>query len=617
MSFMFKPYPYEDMSAVNRPELSQKTINSVISGINEVCRFISRLPKKHFEENSKSTTYVITMEGYIGANWDRSLALIEKSLRDQQFNVSIIDVTRYYKSSDELEEMLKENLPVDRIKDPVSLFGKLYHGKIENLFEPKSLNNLIKKLKDLRTREVDTNNSRNVVIVYGWGAALPKLIELSDKVIYYDVTPMHTVLRALRGEIKNLGDNKERTKRYLFRRFYYVDFEVAVRLRERLLKDNSMDYYVDSNNPDELKLIPKEFLNEVFSSLVKYPFRCKPIYLEGVWGGFFTKNLRKLPKGMKNCAWVFDLIPNEVSLLVKVGKNLLEFPYTTFVRKEGVALMGKECVKRFKGVFPIRFNYDDTYQEPGNMSIQVHPTFDYIIRNFGEQFQQDETYYVVVTGGSKTYLGLKENADVEKFFQEVGCSEKERTPINYEAYINSIPSKQGYQFLIPAGTVHASGRNQVVLEIGSCTMGSYTFKLYDYVRLDLDGNPRPIHSWHGKKVLDVSRRTNYVKENLLQKPRLVRSGEDWDEYIIGEHEKMFFTLHRLEFEKQIEDETRGKFHVLALVEGEKVLVQSTENPEKCFKQNFYEIVVVPASFGRYVIKNLAKKPCKMTKTLLK
>jgi len=617
MSFMFNPYPYDDMSAVNRPELSQKTIDSIVTSTGDVCQHISRLLIKHFDENSESAACLMAMDGYIGANWSQSLALIEKSLKTHGITVSTIDVTKCYKSSDELEDMFKENLPVDSVKDPISLFGKLYERTIEDLFSFDRLNSLIMELKESRKGKAAENNSKSIVIVYGWGAASRKLVDLYDTLVYYDLTPMQTALRARKGLVKNLGDDKERTIRYLFRRFYYVDFEVAVKLREILLKENKIDYYVDSNIPDELKLIPKESLNEFFSSLVKYPFRCKPVYLEGVWGGFFTKNLRKLPEGMKNCAWVFDLIPNEVSLLVEAGKNLLEFPYTTFVRKEAVALMGEECVKRFNGVFPIRFNYDDTYQGPGNMSIQVHPPFDYATKNFGEQFQQDESYYVVVTGGSKTYLGLKEDADVEKFFQEVRRSEKDRTPIDYESYINSIPSKQGYQFLIPAGTIHSSGRNQVVLEIGSCTVGSYTFKLYDYVRQGLDGHPRPIHSHHGKNVLKAHRRTDYVRKNLLQKPQLIRNGGDWAEYIIGEHDKIFFTLHRLEFEKQIEDETKGKFHVLVLVEGEKVLVQSKENPERCFEQNCYEMVVVPASFGKYMVKNLGNQPCKMTKTLLK
>ena len=68
--------------------------------------------------------------------------------------------------------------------------------------------------------------------------------------------------------------------------------------------------------------------------------------------------------------------------------------------------------------------------------------------------------------------------------------------------------------MIPAGTIHASGRNQVILEIGSLTIGSYTYKMYDYLRLDLDGHPRPIHTYHGSNVLARERQTTWINNNV-------------------------------------------------------------------------------------------------------
>jgi mannose-6-phosphate isomerase class I len=130
--------------------------------------------------------------------------------------------------------------------------------------------------------------------------------------------------------------------------------------------------------------------NDVLSALVHRPFRCKPVYLEGVWGGFFIKKLRGLPEDMRNCAWVFDLIPNEVSVLVKIGRHTVEIPFSTFFRHRSEALMGIESVRRFGTQFPVRFNYDDTYGGSGNMSVQVHPPAAYARAHFGEPFQQDE-----------------------------------------------------------------------------------------------------------------------------------------------------------------------------------------------------------------------------------
>jgi hypothetical protein len=155
------------------------------------------------------------------------------------------------------------------------------------------------------------------------------------------------------------------------------------------------------------------------------------------------------------------------------------------------------------------------------------------------------------------------------------------------------------------------------LEIGSLTIGSYTYKLYDYLRADLDGIPRPIHTWHGERVLRTERTTSWVKENLVQEPRLVRSGENWAEFIVGEHDLLYFSLRRLEFDKEIEDNTGGRFHVLTLVDGEKTIVESVDNPELCYTMNYLDIVVVPAITGRYRIRNLGNQPVCIHKTLLK
>ena len=88
---------------------------------------------------------------------------------------------------------------------------------------------------------------------------------------------------------------------------------------------------------------------------------------------------------------------------------------------------------------------------------------------------QDESFYIVATGpGSKVYLGLKEEADKDEFYEMVRRAETKGVPFDHDKYVNSIPSKAGDLFLIPAGTVHASGRNEVVLEI-SATTYRYTF----------------------------------------------------------------------------------------------------------------------------------------------
>ena len=437
MSFMFNPYDYDDVNVVNRPTLSTEIISSVKSGTKESALHISKLLIDKINKKGGSSV-VLALDGYISANWDQMVNLISQNLKLKSIKIIAVNFAEIYKASEQLDKELSGCLEIDLEKDPVLLFGKVFKGTYEDLLDNKKLNDLKKKLGDAKS----SGDKREVIIVYGCGCAIKSLRSVYDYILYFDVIPRNVILRARGGSYSNLGDSIARPIKEILRRCYYVDFEVAVKLRGELVRNNIIDYYVASDNPDKLNMIPRESLSSIMSSLVKYPLRCKPVYLEGVWGGQYLKKLRNLPDEMRNCAWIFDLIPMEVSIVVEAGSTKLEFPFYTFVQKEGVNLMGKDCVEKFGGYFPIRFNYDDTYHSNGNMSIQVHSGHDYNINNYNEFGRQDESYYIVATGhGAKTFIGFNDGIDPDEFIRETKKSEKEFTTIDYEKYINHIESK--------------------------------------------------------------------------------------------------------------------------------------------------------------------------------
>jgi mannose-6-phosphate isomerase class I len=608
---MFNPHPFDDPNVVNRPELPAGIADEIVPGTKETAGYLAGMLVEKVRRESRKNGFVLAMDGYIGAQWQQVVNLITQELKNKALHVVCFDFSQSFKTSGELDVMFAGNLDVDKGKDPVSLFGKLFKGNYEDLFDKQ-------KADALRENIVQSVEKEGVVvIVYGNGCASSSFRALYDCVVYFDVTPKRVILRARNGCFANLGDRTARPLKEMLRRCYYIDFEVAGRLRGELLQQDAIDFYIAGDDPDRLILIPRTTFHVLTGTLATYPFRCKPVYLEGVWGGHYVIKQRGIT-GMRNCAWVFDLIPLEVSIVIQAGATLIEIPFFTFVQQQGEAIMGKECMEKFGGYFPIRFNYDDTFHSSGNMSIQVHSGHDYNVSNYNEHGRQDESYYVVATGHeAKTYIGFNEDADPEAFIAEARKSEKEHTAIDYRKYVNHIESRPGVQLMLPAGTIHASGRNQLILEIGSLTIGSYTYKMYDYLRADFDGKPRPIHTWHGNNVLRRERSTSWVNKNLIQAPRPVRKGDGWAEYIAGEHELLYFSLRRLEFEREMEDDTCGVFHVLSLVDGEKVLIQSTDHPERCYIQHYLDVVVVPASTGRYVIKNLGNQPVYMHKTLLK
>ena len=615
MSFMYNPFPYDDPRPVNRPELSKNTVDSIVAGgtPNVAKKFAAIVAEK-----AAKGPVVIGFDGYTTVKWDLFLNLLGREFTIAGIPFEALDLNAAtLKSGKEIDNIIDPLLIWDTQIDPTLLYGKVYQGGYQGLLDSAKCDAF---KADLASRKAPGK----VIAVYGYGSLIPEFRDLFDIKCFFDITPKNSMLRIRAGEYANLGKEFPGMINRTIRRCYYCDFENAVRNRRDVLCNGVVDYYFLDNDRAKLQMMTYEAFSDVCAQLVKYPFRAKPCYLEGVWGGTYMKKLRGLPKEMRNAAWVFDFIPMEVSVVVEAGKELLDINYCTFVHKEGVNLMSKDCVDKFHGYFPIRFNYDDSYHSTGNMSVQCHSGGQFNIENYNEFGRQDESYYVVVTGHeAKTFIGFRDDADIPQFFKDIEAADTEHKPCDYMKYVSYEESKPGLQVMLPAGTIHSSGRNQVILEIGSLTIGSYTYKMYDYLRLDFDGKQRPIHTKLGELNVRQDRRTSVIHdpestEYIVQKPRLAQSGEGWEEYILGENPQVYFSLRRLEFEKKCEQDTKGeRFHVLALVDGENVRVRSVEHPERYFDMQYLDIVCVPADMGRYVIENLGVEPIRVHKTMLR
>ena len=599
MSFMFHPYPYADPNAVNVIEAPASVREGLLSGVLPVAKKLMALIQ---EGKTK-----VGIDHYPGAHVENLINCMIQQAYGKK--IRFVDAACLLKSAEEISAMLKPYLPEDRTVDPVLLYGVRYMDGYEGLQDAAKVEAL---KKEIAASDIP-------VVVYGRGALAESMMDAYDVRVWMDVTPRTAVLNYKYGHFNNIGATEPLTYNLMMRRNYYVDFETAMDLRWKLIKAQKMDYYITADVPENMQMLPFSALAELFSALNARPFRCRPVYLEGVWGGFYVHRLRNLPKEMRNCAWVFDMIPLEVSIVAKMGNTEFEAPFFTFVQAMGEKLLGHQAFSEFGGYFPIRFNYDDTWHASGNMSIQCHPTDEYVKTNHKEFGRQDESYYICVAShGARTYLGFEEKDSCREFFKEARRVEGTTELIDYQHYIHAVPSVPGTQVMIPAGTVHASGRNQVILEIGSLTVGSYTYKLYDYQRIDPQtGMPRPIHLKMGGDVIHGERTSEWVNENLVNHGGVVREGEGWQEKIVGEHDLLYFSLRNLIFEKEITDQTDGLFHVLSLVDGEKVRVESVSDPEKHFDMNYLDIVVVPAYFGEYRIVNKGVGVVTVHKTLLK
>ena len=615
MSFMYNPYPFHDPKPVNRPELSQETVASIVAGgtPNVARQFVRSLAEKARQEG-----IIVALDGYTTTRWDLLVSLMSRECDLLGLELEAVDCNAAtLKDGSEIDALIDPLLIWDTKIDPTLLYGKVYHGGYRGLLDAA-------RADAFRAALPGRKAPGKIVAVYGYGCLYKGFRDLYDVKCWFDITPMNSMLRIRAGEYANLGKKHTGIINRTIRRCYYCDFENAVQLRKELFAAGELDWLFLDNDRAHLQMMPFRTFADICAQLVKYPFRAKPCYLEGVWGGSYMKQQRHLPEQMRNAAWVFDFIPMEVSVLVEAGAEMLDINYCSFVHKEGIALMGEKCVRKYQGYFPIRFNWDDSYHSTGNMSIQCHSGGKFNVENYNEFGRQDESYYVVITGHeAKTFIGFRDDADIPAFFREIEAADTQHKECDYMKYVSYEESVPGLQVMLPAGTIHSSGRNQVILEIGSLTIGSYTYKMYDYLRLDFDGKQRPIHTHLGELNVRQDRRHSVIHdpespEYIVQKPRLDCAGEGWQEWILGENPQMYISLRRLEFEKRCEQDTRGeKFHVLTLVDGDHIRIRSVEHPERSFDLDFMEIACVPASMGKYVIENLGKEPIRVHKTCLR
>ncbi len=247
-----------------------------------------------------------------------------------------------------------------------------------------------------------------------------------------------------------------------------------------------------------------------------------------------------------------------------------------------------------------------------NLSLQVHPLTEYIQQHFNMHYTQDESYYLLDAQGEDAcvYLGIRTGTDALAMIQALKEAQTGDKPFPAEAYINRIPVKKHDHLLIPAGTVHCSGANTMVLEI-SATPYIFTFKLWDWGRLDLDGRPRPIHLEHGAANIQWYRNTEWVHENLVNAVTIVYESGQGTVERTGLHEREFLDTYRVSTAAELPIRRNGSVHMLNLVEGGRAVLVSEDGSFAPMELHYAETCIVPEAAGAYRICSPDKVPVRM------
>ncbi|HLV94634.1 MAG TPA: class I mannose-6-phosphate isomerase [Candidatus Acidoferrales bacterium] len=481
-----------------------------------------------------------------------------------------------------VDDMLREVLG----DDPV--FGHMNDINLRAFFDQT-------KLAIARARVAAWNEG--LLLVVGVGAAI--VSPEPDVLIYADMARWEIQGRQRRSEIANLGANNfDESPSLKYKRAFFVDWRAADRLKKELLPQ--IDFFLDTNSLTP-KLVSGECVREGLRKIARRPFRVVPYFDPGPWGGHWMEEVCDLPHDAPNHAWCFDCVPEENSLLLGLGDVRIELPASDLTFFQPRELLGDAIYSRFGKEFPIRFDFLDT-MGGGNLSLQVHPRTEYIRRQFGMVYTQDESYYLLDAGeDGSVYLGVKTGIDREAMICELRAAQDDGPPFRAENYVNRFPARKHDHFLIPAGTIHCSGRNSMVLEI-SATPYIFTFKLWDWDRLGLNGLPRPIHLDRGLANIAWERDTAWVRKNLINRVESIGSGPGWVEERTGLHELEFIETRRHWFNATTLHDTRGTVNVVNLVEGREATVESPTGAFSPFVVHYVETFVVPAAAGAYTIR---------------
>ena len=537
-------------------------------------------------------------------NWQSLVSGLSAAAAEKGVAVEIVSAAELFLPQDEIAAYQATYETDD------SSFGWVnFEGVLEDLMD-------VGRITALRRRLEQASVGEAAVLVYGPGACIAALSDAYDIRVYADFTMQPMLWQMWDGKLVPFGRSSADAA-YAWKKYYYNDFYLLYRQKKAAFA--SMDFFISAVHDDALVMLERGTYNKVIDELVKRPIKQVKILQPGPWGAYRYRDLWKVD-GLECSAWN-ELAGIELSILVDLGGDVPLNISTQNIMQRPSQLVGDLVRDTYPDLFPLQVWLDDGYFpkpvafERSSMPLHDHPSTAYVKEHFNEPLGRYETYYIVESyKGSSTWMGYREDADLEEWEKLCVTSQNGVKIPDWEKYVSRWDTNVGDLFLIPPGTTHGHGGNQMILEMdtGPSVAGTeYSFFTYDFARPTWDDTTKtmtaPPMKMHTAHSFDNNRwvRERGVEARHRARPVTIDGNGKFRKDQYTSIPEMPFHIERLFMENRAVNDTEGKFmHIATLTEGTQVTVRSLENPEWATTINRLQACIIPAGMGAHEYLNL-------------
>lgn len=536
---------------------------------------------------------LILFDGWYGVDWYNIITTLKNKLGN---HIEFVNSTTLFKSQKAIEDYQSPF-----VTDDPSFGWVNDKGVIEDLMDED-------KIEKFKKEGLEKGKK---IILFGCGSSIKSIASMAKLIFYFDYTMQPLLWQMWDGELIPFGSNVPE-KNYNWKKYYYNDFYLLLRQKKYVF--SKMDYYVECVDCQNPKLIAAETYNFMVDELVKKPIKQVKIAQPGPWGAYRYKDLWDID-GLECNAWN-ELAGIELSVLISWEKGkIINIPSQNFMQRP-LDIVGDYVHKTYPDLMPLQVWLDDGYFpspvpfERSSMPIHDHPGTQYVRNHFNEPLGRYETYYIVESyKDSSTWMGFKEEADLEEWERLCRDSNNKKEIPNWQDFICRWDTNVGDLFLIPPGTTHGHGGNQMILEMdtGPSVAGTeYSFFTFDFARNTWDNSKKEMsappmrmhleHSFDNNKFVRETR----VKDVHRARPVTIEGNGKFRKDRYSTISEMPFHIERIFFEEKATNDTEGKYmQIVTLTEGKSIQIRSKKNPEYATTIERLQACIIPASFGEH------------------